>query len=92
MVPRSTGARRLGGQDLEQEEQGGGDNSHIFAGEVHFFDNLRCPSSTKHATDTKYLSSTQYAVIPNGVTAPKLADARPALPSNQLHRVNLLTT
>ena len=36
MVLCSTGARTLGGQDRDQNQQGGGDNSHIFAGDMLF--------------------------------------------------------
>jgi len=36
MVPCSTNARSPGGQDREQDQQGGGDNSHIFVGAMPF--------------------------------------------------------
>jgi len=36
MVLCITGARTLGGQDRDQNQQGGGDNSHIFAGDMLF--------------------------------------------------------
>src|SRR3989454_703235 len=47
MVPCSTSARRLGGQGRDQNQQGGGDNSHIIAGDMLFFDDLRCPVAPK---------------------------------------------
>jgi hypothetical protein len=36
MVPFSTGARRPGEQDRDQNQQDGSDNFHIFAGDMLF--------------------------------------------------------
>jgi hypothetical protein len=41
MVPFITGARKPGTRDRDQNQQVAGDNSHIFASDVHFFDKIR---------------------------------------------------